>query len=305
MNIRQRYEGRTYNPEDRYLTQADGPIYVLPQQSLVDFWDVWPDGVAEDAVIKWALEDQLPAGKTFLDIGANVGSWAIQFGRSGKTTKVHAWEPQSSTFHGLVAGIALNGLLDKVEYHRVALGSPNQVEQGDGYTTLHLLDGPTGTGGQSSLLEDAAPTGAGVPWTGTERVEIRTLDSYGFTEVGLIKLDAEGNELHILLGAQGTLEASDYPPIIFECWGAEWFKDRREALFLHLKSLGYEVFNLTGASVDDYIAVRPKSPKDDETLTEEESCPCGRGASVFDCRCEGAQDYRRTRHVGENFEGDR
>jgi FkbM family methyltransferase len=242
--------GRTY-PLD------NGLVYVVPQQSIIDFWARWPSHVAEDELIKWAIADQMPGDKVFLDIGANVGTWTLQFALSGKCAHVCSWEPQRSNFNALVAGLALNDVLDEVTTHRVALGSPEQVDAGGGLMTLHLLDGPTGTGGQASVLAAANPQA----WTGEESVKVRTLDAYGLDNIGLIKLDVEGNELAVLQGAKEMLRRNEYPTVFFECWSAAWFAEQKAALFAHLEKLDYNVHPLTGASVDDYLAVHRSRDK--------------------------------------------
>jgi FkbM family methyltransferase len=74
----------------------------------------------------------------------------------------------------------------------------------------------------------------------TERMIITTLDTMQYENVRLIKIDVEGHELSVLLGAEHTLRENNYPPIIFEAW--TWkFPEKREVLFSHLKGLGYEI----------------------------------------------------------------
>ena len=47
------------------------------------------------------------------------------------------------------------------------------------------------------------------------RVEVRTLDSYSFSDVALIKIDVEGGELDVLRGAVATV-AQNSPVLIIE-----------------------------------------------------------------------------------------
>jgi hypothetical protein len=74
----------------------------------------------------------------------------------------------------------------------------------------------------------------------TERMIIIPLDSMQYEKVRLIKIDVEGHELSVLLGAEHTLRENNYPPIIFEAW--TWkFPEKRKALFNHLEGLGYTI----------------------------------------------------------------
>jgi hypothetical protein len=52
-----------------------------------------------------------------------------------------------------------------------------------------------------------------------ERVEVRTLDSYGIQNIAFIKMDVEGNELSVLKGARETIVRSGNPKILFESNG--------------------------------------------------------------------------------------
>ena len=85
---------------------------------------------------------------------------------------------------------------------------------------------------------------------------IQTLDNvaqcYGIYNVGFIKIDVEGNEYDVLLGAEHTLQASDYPPILFECDNPT----NNAQLFLFIFNLKYNIVRVRGAS-NMYLASRP------------------------------------------------
>jgi hypothetical protein len=73
-----------------------------------------------------------------------------------------------------------------------------------------------------------------------ERMIIIPLDAMQYEKVRLIKIDVEGHELQVLIGAEHTLRENNYPPIIFEAW--TWkFPEKRKAVFGHLENLGYTI----------------------------------------------------------------
>jgi hypothetical protein len=51
--------------------------------------------------------------------------------------------------------------------------------------------------------------------TGSEKVETRTLDSFNFKDVSLIKIDVEGSEYDVIEGAQDTIK-NERPIILCE-----------------------------------------------------------------------------------------
>lgn len=82
-------------------------------------------------------------------------------------------------------------------------------------------------------------------------IEYRTLDSFAFDNVGLIKIDIEGFEYHALNSGIGTIIRNGYPPLLIEVWSEKqlnfFFNDeerpdyikRQQMLLYLLKDLGY------------------------------------------------------------------
>jgi hypothetical protein len=103
--------------------------------------------------------------------------------------------------------------------------------------------------------------------TPTWMVDVKTLDSFSFRNVGMIKIDVEGFEKNVLQGAQETLKANGYPRIFFESWvperEAEGFpsKSLRAELFEYIESTGYTVIPVRGYSEMFIAEYRRTSPK--------------------------------------------
>ena len=123
----------------------------------------------------------------FLDIGSNVGIYTYFF--SNKFSHVDSFEPLTE----ITARIKeLNR--QNVEIHNIALSNC------DSYLTFYIpiIGGKTVTS-RASLEAQESPFEE-------RRVEVRTLDSFGFTDVDLIKIDVEGHEYSVLEGALLTLQ---------------------------------------------------------------------------------------------------
>lgn len=128
-----------------------------------------------------------------LDIGANVGSHAINFSKVADI--VYAFEPQPRTYYNLCANLLLNLVFNVVPFNQ-ALGSYC------GETRVANLD-PT---------QPNTPMGVQVG-NGDQPVAMRTIDSLGISPIHFIKIDTEGHELEILRGAQETLRKEN--PILY------------------------------------------------------------------------------------------
>lgn len=131
-----------------------------------------------------AVLEQLKPALTF-DVGANVGDYAVAASRYGR---VIAFEPSSVAYARIPQG-------GSIEAINMALGA----EEGTG--TLH------GTGETiASLLDQRNPRR---PLTTAETVQVSTLDAFcagrGIQHIDLLKIDVEGFEYQVLLGAGETL----------------------------------------------------------------------------------------------------
>ena len=140
-------------------------------------------------------------GGTAVDVGANQGFFAFAF--AALAERVEAFEPNPD-----YARFARRMLGARARVHAVALSNRNGRQQfsvpvSDQGVALHL----------GGALEGG--TGAVDPKTMRFDVEVRTLDSYGFSDVRVIKVDVEGSEMDVLEGARETI-MRDRPALIVE-----------------------------------------------------------------------------------------
>lgn len=171
-------------------------VYILPANNLSYYAD---HGLFEKSLISWCRQF-CNKNSVMLDIGAHTGTYSIALASHANT--VHSFEPQKMTYYALCGSIALSNAKN-VTAHNIALGSSNQV----GVQTLNIR---SNDGGGSSLQPFTDPV------LGKEEVEVRTLDSYNFKNIGFIKMDVEDNELNVLKGAIQTVKKNNYPTILFE-----------------------------------------------------------------------------------------
>lgn len=169
------------------------------------------------------------AGKDIIDVGANNGSFAIDFAHLvGDTGSVHCYEPQRIIYYQLCANVFLNGL-DNVYCHNVAIG--------DGFDGFVHMDIPN--------YHDRGEVNFGdvkVGKTG-ELVPQRSLDSYEFKDVVFIKIDVQGYEPFVIDGAEETIKKHrPYLFVEFEDHLLQPQGSSEEKLKAQIEALDYKVF---------------------------------------------------------------
>ncbi|MGB8192437.1 MAG: FkbM family methyltransferase [Chitinophagaceae bacterium] len=143
----------------------------------------------------------LRPGDLFGDIGANVGSYSI-LGAGHAKADVVAVEPSPSTFAKLTRNIEANGLTNCKAFN-VALGD----KKGE----ISFTNSRTDTLNRAATKED----------TDLITVPMDTLDNIlQGRPATILKVDVEGYEEHVLMGAKSTLANPALKAIMIEIGGA-------------------------------------------------------------------------------------
>ena len=142
-----------------------------------------------------AFRAAMKPGDVALDVGSNVGAYAVLFGLwAGPKGRVLAFEPAPAAYAGLCRHLELNGLSGWVSARPVA------VSDSEG-TAEFISDGSQGTNRlDSSTTPHAAGARVRVPTTTIDAV----CDAEGLLPQ-LIKIDVEGAEIGVLRGARRTI----------------------------------------------------------------------------------------------------
>ena len=202
----------------RFYIDDDNPDFVKQMMR---------SGIPWEPYFLLPLADHIRPGSTVLDVGAHIGSITVPMARLvGPAGRVYAFEPQRKIFSELVHNLRLNGLGQAVPL-RYAVGAENAIVEMD-----------------PALTEE----GRVAVGKGGDRAELRTLDSFGFSDVSLIKIDVEGFELEVLRGAEALIRR-ERPTLIVEIREVD---EERDATFRKLDELGYARRKISHA--DDYLA---------------------------------------------------
>jgi len=135
------------------------------------------------------LRELVPGGCTAIDVGANRGyySWAL----AGVAGTVEAFEPNP-----VLARFAQAKLGKRARLHEVALSDH------EGVATLYV---PRRANGSSLHIIGNLDNVYAHDRVDEIQVRLATLDSYGFENVGFLKIDVEGSEMEVLAGAHETI----------------------------------------------------------------------------------------------------
>ncbi|RWW91273.1 hypothetical protein BHE74_00000146 [Ensete ventricosum] len=167
-----------------------------------------------------------------LDIGANMGWYALNIAKQNPNATVYAFEPIGSTYLALQENVRINEL-NNIKTYNFGFSSEEK--------TLDFYFYPGGSGNASSANLSGR--------SDVEKVtcDVKVLDDTSTTlelpKVDFIKCDVEGAELFVFQGALKLL-AKDKPIVFTEMlrkWAAKFDYHPNEIINL-FRSLGYQCF---------------------------------------------------------------
>lgn len=161
-------------------------------------------GLTLDTYGEWAfseidlLNQLIKPGFVILDIGANIGTHTLQFARSVQPNGfVYAFEPQRIAFEFLCANIILNNYLNVFPMMAGVSDSLGEI-------IVPVLN-PDSLSNSGSINIENNKNG--------DPVRLLTIDSLRLNRCNLIKIDVEGMERKVLLGAIETI--NKFRPLLF------------------------------------------------------------------------------------------
>jgi FkbM family methyltransferase len=186
-----------------------------------------------------------------IDVGANIGAFAVPVARAEPERPLLAIEPQRMVFMHLCANL-LHNRLRNARPLQLALGRPPATASRlrvpcfdvftERYTGSVSLD-PAVQSVRGGIAGVAEPSRWAVEH---ETVDLRSLDEvcHGL-EVAFVKIDVEGMELEVLRSGEGLLRAQA-PMLFFETWQLREFEAPRRELLQYVLGLGYAVLQVGG-----------------------------------------------------------
>jgi FkbM family methyltransferase len=198
------------------------------------FWQGFQE--ADEGVIL-LLKRLLPPDGSFIDVGANIGTFTLVAARCAVRGQVHAFEPSAHHFARLAHNVALN------DFKNVTLNRKGLYDQpGEAVLFLPSQTGEMNNSGAASLYTSGLEETRQV----SEAVSLIRLDDYvrekSIGRVDIIKIDIEGAELKALEGARETI--ARFRPLVFmelDLDNLGRAERSPEEVLQYWKSLNYEV----------------------------------------------------------------
>jgi FkbM family methyltransferase len=176
-------------------------------------------------------------GVEVIDCGANLGIYAVNWAqRMRGWGSVTAIEAQERIFYALAGNIAINNC-----FNARALNAAVSSTCGTLKVPVLNYQMPASFGSlELKQLARSENIGQSVNYAAAETVEIPmvSIDSMKLARCDLIKVDVEGMEMDVLLGAAETIER--HHPILF----VETIKSDKNAISSLLLSSGYRIFGI-------------------------------------------------------------
>jgi FkbM family methyltransferase len=164
-----------------------------------------------------ALRRMCPNPKVILDVGMNIGMNSIEYATFAD--EVHGFEPTPQTYDMALRNIAMNEEAatknwflkedpdanmiptGKIVTHNIGLGDTNETleiiikKDNAGHNHVDNIHIPTKNGRQRIRRVEPPKV----------EITVKTLDSLNYPEVDIIKVDTEGYEFPVVLGAEETI----------------------------------------------------------------------------------------------------
>ena len=236
--------GSFQSTDPLYAKLRDGDDVLIVPEARVGK-DYFSTGIYERFYINWACQNYARPDQECIDIGAHIGLYTVELGKTAK--RVHSFECSPKSYNYLCANVLLRDLSYRVSTY------PTALSDRIGTTPYYIRDPLDGGGNGISVFAKDGNT----PFI---QVPVTTLDSYSLSNINFIKIDVEGHEEGVLRGAVSTLRRNNYPPILFESWPERYIdvpaRELRVSLFTFLASLGYAIQQIHGGTDDMFLATK-------------------------------------------------
>jgi FkbM family methyltransferase len=140
-------------------------------------------------------------GGVFVDVGANIGYFSLLFASQNKNCSVFSFEPSLKNLDLIKHNITANGLGEQITIYPYAAGNQN--------AELYFENGPNEQTGWGHISEKKT----------AQKVKVVRLDDIldsQIQKIDLLKIDVEGFDIQVILGATELMRKGIINKIVFE-----------------------------------------------------------------------------------------
>jgi FkbM family methyltransferase len=221
----------------KITTTEQQDIYVNPNDRYIGK-ELINNNIWEKYIVN-LLKDHCKDGMNVIDVGANIGSHTILMSKLvGSNGKVYAFEPCKNHYEILFHNLMINNCFNTIIYNCGCSDTNENM-----YISSEFLDvKQTKNFGAITLKKEFE--------NGDEIVQNNTIDSYNFSNIDVVKLDAEYMENKVLIGMKDTILKCK-PIIIIEI-----HNEQLENITSILNSMDYSLNKI--GNTWDYVATPNK-----------------------------------------------
>jgi FkbM family methyltransferase len=198
-----------------------------------DFFGMYLRGVLEswesEALNYWYQHSR--GADTVVDVGSYIGAYSLIAASGAGASRVISFEPNLEGWKASNLNAKKNSLDSKIQVFPVALGKNNAIVP---------LIAPKGRNFSSSAMLSTESVVIQDDWEVVNYVTCKPLDhilDFADTKsISLIKIDTEGSEIDVLMGASNILRVH-HPRLIVECLASGAY----EVIQNYLDNFGYKV----------------------------------------------------------------
>lgn len=211
------------------LEEISFPIFLNPNNGGVDY-EIFADGVYEPYILN-LIKNSLGKDSVFIDIGANIGQHSLY--ASFFCKEVFSFEPIEKIYNQMNISVHFNDIFN-IRTLNYALGSQKEI--------LPIYSSDINVGASSLVSVSKKKK--------IQDIKVFKLDdiheSLCIENCDLIKIDVEGFEYNVMLGAKDFIRKFkpkiilEYSPLLYREFDANISTD----IFLFLKGLDYNVYDI-------------------------------------------------------------
>ncbi len=170
----------------------------------------------------------------FIDVGANVGIHTLTASEANNEIQIFSFEPEPNNFNNFMANIALNGFVNIKPF---CLGVGDKQEE----KKLNINTG--WNKGRHSLKMDFGDNSQKI---NIPIIQLNVFETYFESKKAMIKIDVEGFEKEVLLGAKNILKSINESILIIELLEENNNSETCSTIINLLKEVGFSSFYKVG-----------------------------------------------------------